>query len=171
VKREVLESIADQTPHFDRIGLDLGYVYEKGAVVPDGSEPEELADPVTQYRPSTRPGARFPHLWLDPPNNTRSTHDLLNPTCFTLLLGDDGGAWRNAVTQVEGSLRSKLQAERLGSLGDTNDAQRTLEALCGIGHDGALLVRPDGHVAWRQTALPSDPVQTLRRAIERCYLR
>ncbi len=171
VKRRVLDSIADQTPHFDRIGLDLGYVYEKGAIVPDGPEPDEAADLVTEYRPSTRPGARFPHLWLNPPENSWSTHDLLDPAGFTLLLGGGGGAWGHAARQVLGSLRSKLQVQELGSLCDTIEAQRALEQLCGIGHDGALLVRPDGHVAWRETACPSNSEHALRRAFERCYLR
>jgi len=171
VKRRVLDSIADQTPHFDRIGLDLGYVYEKGAIVPDGSEPDQAANLVTEYRPSTRPGARFPHLWLNPPTNTRSTHDLLDPARFTLLLGDGADAWRDAAVQVQGSLRSKLQVLELGSLCDTNEAQRALEQFCGIGHDGALLIRPDGHVAWREATPPSNPEHALRRAFERCYLR
>lgn len=171
VKRRVLESIADQTPHFDRIGLDLGYVYEKGGIVPDGPEPDEAADLVTEYRPSTRPGARFPHLWLNPPENSWSTHDLLDPAGFTLLLGGGGEAWGHAARQVLGSLRSKLQVQELGSLCDTIEAQRALEQLCGIGHDGALLIRPDGHVAWRESARPSNSEDALRRAFERCHLR
>jgi 2,4-dichlorophenol 6-monooxygenase len=171
VRRKVLDSIADQTPHFDRIGLDLGYVYEKGAIVPDDSEPEQSADLVTEYRPSTRPGARFPHLWLNPPENSRSTHDLLDPARFTLLLGEGGGAWRDAAKQVLGSLRSKLQVQELGSLCSANETQWALEQLCGIGHDGALLIRPDGHVAWRETALASNPEHALRHAFERCHLQ
>jgi 2,4-dichlorophenol 6-monooxygenase len=171
VRRKVLKSIADQTPHFDRIGLDLGYVYEEGAIAAGDSEPEQPADLVTEYRPSTRPGARFPHLWLNPPENSRSTHDLLDPARFTLLLGDGGGAWRDAAKKVLGSLRSEPQVQELGSLCDTNEAQRALEQLCGIGHDGALLIRPDGHVAWRETARASDPEHALRHAFERWYLR
>ncbi|MBT8465405.1 MAG: FAD-binding protein [Myxococcales bacterium] len=171
VKRRVLDSIAEQTPHFDRIGLDLGYVYEEGAIVPDGTETEPVADLVTEYRPSTRPGARFPHHWLNPPNNSRSTHDLLDPVRFTLLLGDGGDAWREVANLVQGSLRSSLHVQELGSLCDGSEAQRSLEQLCGIGHDGALLIRPDGHVAWREAARPSNPEHALRRALERCYLR
>lgn len=171
VKRRVLDSIADQTPHFDRIGLDLGYVYEKGAIVPDGPEPDEAADLVMEYRPSTRPGARFPHLWLNPPENSWSTHDLLDPAGFTLLLGGGGDAWGHAARQVQGSLRSKLQVQELGSLCDTIEAQRALEQLCGIGHDGVLLIRPDGHVAWRESARPNNSEHALRRAFERCHLR
>ena len=171
VKRRVLDSIAEQTPHFDRIGLDLGYVYEEGAVVPDGTEPEQAADLVTEYRPSTRPGARFPHLWLNPPENSRSTHDLLDPVRFTLLLGGGGDAWRDAASLMQDSLRSSLHVKELSSLSDSSEAQRSLEQLCGIGHDGALLIRPDGHVAWRETARPGNPEQALRSALERCYLR
>jgi 2,4-dichlorophenol 6-monooxygenase len=171
VRRRVLESIANQTPHFDRIGLDLGYVYEEGALVPDGSAPEEPADPVMQYRPSARPGARFPHYWLDAPNNTRSTHDLVDPNGLTLLSGEDGGAWQEAAAQVGGSLRSKLRAQSLSSLCEDDDSRRALESLCGIGHDGALLIRPDGHVAWRVPARGNNPAQSLRRAIKTCHLR
>lgn len=171
VKRRVLDSIADQTPHFDRIGLDLGYVYEEGAIVPDGTAPEHAADQVAEYRPSTRPGARFPHHWLNPPENSRSTHDLLDPVRFTLLLGDGGDAWRDAASSVQGSLRTRLQVQDLGSLHDTQEAERSLEQVCGIAQDGALLIRPDGHVAWRETTRPSDPEHALRRALERCYLR
>lgn len=171
VKQRVLDSIAEQTPHFDRIGLDLGYVYEEGAIVPDGTEPEQAADLVTEYRPSTRPGARFPHLWLNPPENSRSTHDLLDPVRFTLLLGDGGDAWRDVANLVQGSLRSSLHVQELGSLCDSSEAQRALEQLCGIGHDGALLIRPDGHVAWREATRPSNPEHVLRRALERCHLR
>ncbi len=171
VNRRVLQSIADQAPHFDRIGLDIGYVYEEGALVPDGSAPEEPADPVTEYRPSARPGARFPHLWLDAPKNTRSTHDLLDPRALTLLLGGGGGEWQDAALQVKGSLRSGLRTQSLGSLCEDDASRRALEKFCGIGQDGALLIRPDGHVAWREPRRGNDPTQSLRRAIERCHLR
>jgi 2,4-dichlorophenol 6-monooxygenase len=37
VRERVTAAIAHQRPHFDRIGLDLGYTYARGAVLPDGS--------------------------------------------------------------------------------------------------------------------------------------
>ena len=38
-------------------------------------------------------------------------------------------------------------------------------ALCGLGTDGALLVRPDQHVAWRADTMPSDPRAALAGAV------
>lgn len=171
VKRNVLESISDQTPHFDRIGLDIGYVYESGAIVPDGTKPEEPTDRVTRYVPSTMPGARFPHVWLDSPAATRSIHDAFDPTRFTLLLGDDGTPWRDAATSLEGTLHSKINVWSMGELCETDGSRSELEEICDVRKDGALLIRPDGHVAWRAATLPPVATESLRRALEGCYLR
>src|SRR5581483_308039 len=44
-------------------GLIFGACYESAAVVPDGSPPPAVDDPVTQYVPSARPGWRAPPGW------------------------------------------------------------------------------------------------------------
>jgi putative polyketide hydroxylase len=41
-----------------RLGQDLGYTYESAAIVPDGTSPIERADPIADYLPNARPGAR-----------------------------------------------------------------------------------------------------------------
>jgi 2,4-dichlorophenol 6-monooxygenase len=169
LKSKVSRSIADQTPHFDRIGLDIGYVYDDGALVRDARATPEPANDVTQYVPSTAPGARFPHLWLDPAH-TRSTHDVLDSEGYTLLLGDDGSPWQNALRSV-GPLRSKLKIAFLGAMCEGEEQSRALVELCAIERDGALLVRPDGHVAWRQPSLTKTPDRTLQRVFEECYIR
>jgi len=171
VREKVRRSIEDQTPHFDRIGLDIGYSYARGALVPDGSPPEEPDDPVTQYLPSARPGARFPHLWLDAPNTTRSTHDALSTTRYTLLLGDCGDAWRDAAEELQSGLCSELELCSMKSLCTTDEARSQLAALCSIEDDGALLIRPDGHVAWRHRKLAARPEQALGEALQRCHVR
>lgn len=171
VRQRVLDSIADQTPHFDRIGLDIGYVYERGALVQDGSLPGEQEEEVTQYSPSTRPGARFPHLWLDAHEQTRSTHDVFDPTRFTLLVGDGGAAWQRAAEEVTATLQSEVDVRPLASLCETDEARQALSDVCEIGHEGALLIRPDGHVAWRSPTQTPHPDQELRRALEGCYAR
>ena len=138
MKRRVLDSIADQTPHFDRIGLDLGYVYEKGAIVPDGSEPDQAANLVNGVPAiDAARGEVPPSLAESADEHPIPTHDLLDPARFTLLLGDGADAWRDAAVQVQGSLRSKLQVLELGSLCDTNEAQRALEQFpAGLGMTG-----------------------------------
>ena len=46
-------------------GLIFGARYQSPAVVPDGSKPPEVSDPVTEYLPSAHPGCRAPHVWLE----------------------------------------------------------------------------------------------------------
>lgn len=169
VRREVLQRIADQTPHFDRIGLDIGYVYEDGALVPDGSVAPKLEDGVTHYAPSAAPGARFPHLWLDP-DHTRSTHDVLESTGYTLLLGDEGARWEVAVRAL-GPLQSSMKIDSLSAICDGAAASGALREMCGISSQGALLIRPDGHVAWRESSLTASPEETLRRVFEGCHIQ
>lgn len=151
VRARVLAAIARRRPHFDRIGLDLGYTYAEGALLPDGTPARPPADPVSEYAPSTRPGARFPHFWLDGNARRRSSHTLVDYARSTLLLG--------AGVEVPASGRDALHeaAARLGvalaSLGDPviPACQRAaVHTFCELEPGGALLIRPDGHVAWRQ---------------------
>jgi 2,4-dichlorophenol 6-monooxygenase len=169
VRKRVLASIADQTPHFDRIGLDIGYQYERGALVSDGSARVVSDNPVTEYAPSTRPGARFPHLWLDP-EKTTSTHDTLRRDGYTLLVDDDGEAWQSALARL-GVLQSPFSVTRIADACADERSETALRRACAIERDGALLVRPDGHVAWRAATRTPTPEQTLKEALKQCHIR
>ena len=169
VRDRVLASIADQTPHFDRIGLDIGYQYQRGALVSDRTAHIAPDNPVTEYAPSTRPGARFPHLWLDP-EKTMSTHDALRPDGYTLLVDEQGDAWQGALRGL-GALRSPLRVTRLADACADERSEDALRRTCAIEPDGALLVRPDGHVAWRVATRTTTPEQTLKEALEQCHIR
>jgi 2,4-dichlorophenol 6-monooxygenase len=129
-RKDVEAAIADQAVHFDLLGLQLGHSYEHGVVVADGSEPVAPADPARDYEPSTRPGGRLPHAWL---NQTTSTLDLVDPVVPTILTveavpsGDVGPVpWINAVVPAS------IWSETLG-----------------LRSDQCLVVRPDQHVAYR----------------------
>ena len=76
-------------------GLIFGANYQSMAVVPDGTPPAAVDDPVTDYVPSARPGSRAPHVWLKRGNEQISTIDLFGPH-FVLLAGRDGDGWRQA---------------------------------------------------------------------------
>ena len=58
-------------------GLIFGARYQSPAVVPDGSKPPEVNDPVTEYVPSAHPGCRAPHVWLENEDRRISTIDLV----------------------------------------------------------------------------------------------
>jgi 2-polyprenyl-6-methoxyphenol hydroxylase-like FAD-dependent oxidoreductase len=146
-------------------GLIFGATYESTAVLPDGSPPEAVADPVTQYVPSARPGRRAPHVWLERDGERVSTIDLFG-TRFVLLTGPGGEAWQKAVAAVAGPGRPELTAYMIGGDEITDPDGGWLTAYA-IDPDGAVLVRPDGYVAWRTRTQSPDPAATLAAAFDR----
>ena len=58
-------AVEEQRTHFDMLGLQLGYAYETGALVPDGTPAPSPVSPSV-FEPSARPGGRLPHAWLVP---------------------------------------------------------------------------------------------------------
>ena len=126
---EIAAAVAESGRYGNWLGMDLGLHYTDGCLLPDGSEPPQLVDPVSDYVPCARPGHRAPHL---PLSDGGSTLDLYGQD-VTLVLGAD------AEVVPRGPVR--LRIHRLQG----SEAHR----LHGIRPDGGLLVRPDGHVAWR----------------------
>jgi 2-polyprenyl-6-methoxyphenol hydroxylase-like FAD-dependent oxidoreductase len=121
------------------IGIHLGYVYEDSPIiVPDGTPAPP--DEVMTYTQTARPGSRAPHAWLSP---GRSTLDLFGRS-FVLLRFD-------AQVTTEG-LETAARAVGLPLRVETID-DRSIAALY---EQPLVLVRPDGHVAWRGSRLPED---------------
>ncbi|MET0525643.1 MAG: FAD-dependent monooxygenase [Nocardioides sp.] len=142
--RNAARSEAPTSPDLDPLAIDIGVTYEQGALVHDGlsSEPAEAG-----WRPTGRPGARLPHLWLERDGERVSTLDLLGPG-MTVFTGRDGERWRRAATEVAGELGVTVAVRVVGGeqLGDPSCEFSTLY---GLEPDGAVVVRPDGHIAWR----------------------
>jgi putative polyketide hydroxylase len=146
-------------------GLIFGAMYESAAVIPDGTAPPPVDDPVTQYVPSARPGCRAPHVWLEGNGERVSTIDLFGDR-FVLLTGPGGQAWCDAAERLSGPLHPELTAHMIGSGGDLSDPDGTWLAAYGIEADGAVLVRPDGYVGWRARSIAGKPQQILRDALD-----
>lgn len=160
-------AIANQAEHFDMLGLQLGFHYEAGALVPDGSSPPAVENPVREFVPSGRPGARLPHAWLKRDGRQVSTLDLLSFDAFTLLTMESSEASKAWATAVGKLAEVPVRVVSLEG-GEMEDAERWREA-CGIGLDGALLIRPDQHVAWRAPSLPEDPARALGTALRQVF--
>jgi hypothetical protein len=130
-------------------GVHLGYVYDPSPiVVPDGTP--RPADDTHGYTPTTYPGARAPHFWL---RTDVSTLDLFGGG-FVLMKFED-------VDTAELEEAAKLRRVPLEVHYVANEKVASLyERLL-------VLVRPDGHVAWRGDALPNnclDLIDTVRGA-------
>jgi hypothetical protein len=119
-------------------GIHLGYVYEGSpVVVPDGTPPPP--DDVMVYTQTARPGSRAPHVWL---GEHRSTLDLFGRG-FVLLQFDNvfGGTLERAAAK---------RAVPISAVKIENQEARTLY------ERRLVLVRPDGHVAWRADEEPPE---------------
>jgi hypothetical protein len=132
-------------------GMIFGASYASSAVIPDGTPPVSTANPVTDYVPSGRPGGRAPHVALVRDGARASTIDLVGRR-FALFTGRSGRAWRDAAQRAAEARRLPLDIVTIGDGGDYADADGTFPAVYGIDDSGAVLVRPDGYVAWRARA-------------------
>jgi 2-polyprenyl-6-methoxyphenol hydroxylase-like FAD-dependent oxidoreductase len=145
-------------------GLIFGATYRSAAVVPDGTEPPAVADPVTDYVPSATPGRRAPHVPLARGGEAISTIDLLGRG-FVLLAGREGGAWAEAAARIASPARPAMAAHRIGA--DLADTDGRFHEAYGLQPEGAVLVRPDGHVGWRSAGGAADHAATLAAALDR----
>ena len=161
--QRVQAAIDQQAEHFDMLGLDLGHVYEEGALLPDGTAAPPRGVSSLELIPATRPGSRLPHAWVEHDGARVSTLDLASLCGPTLLCGPDGADWKQAAEALG------VPAVSIGSGGDAEDTEQLWEGLRQTAPDGALLIRPDRHVAWRSTAASEDPVGDLERAVAAMY--
>ncbi|HEX2724294.1 MAG TPA: FAD-dependent monooxygenase, partial [Beijerinckiaceae bacterium] len=120
-------------------GIHLGYRYEGSPiVVPDGTP--EPPDTVSTYTQTARPGHRAPHAWLA---DGRSTLDLFGRG-FVLLRFGSRPAPADGIRQAAADKGVPLEVV------DIDDLE-----IGKLYENQLVLVRPDGHVAWRADVEPS----------------
>jgi hypothetical protein len=84
---------------------------------------------------------------------------------FTLLTDVTGERWRLAGRRAADELGVPLSAFAIGPGGDFDGHEADWAELYGLDAGGALLVRPDGHVAWRSRRNSSEPEAIMRTAL------
>jgi 2,4-dichlorophenol 6-monooxygenase len=166
-REELRKALELKDYEFNAHGVELGHRYASDAVVPDGTaEPGYTRDPELYYHPTTWPGARLPHVWLaDQAGRKVSTHDLAGKGRFALLTGISGEAWADAAATVAEKLGIEIAAHVIGPGRDHIDVYEDWARTREIGESGAVLVRPDAHVAWRCDGLPADPAAELLQVL------
>ncbi|MET9632608.1 FAD-dependent monooxygenase [Lentzea sp. NPDC006480] len=158
----VREAMELKNYEFNAHGVEMGQSYSSSAVVPDGSvAPEPSRDPELYYEPSTFPGVRLPHAWVGDSRRKLSTHDLVPYGQFTLLTGVNGEAWTDAAQKAADRLGVPVRTVVIGPGREVTDLYFDWSRLSGVDEDGAVLVRPDKHIAWRVGSLPADPEASL----------
>lgn len=151
--------------------IELGYHYDIGAVMPDGT-PTPERDPLGQtYVPTTRPGHRLPHAWLERDGKQISTLDLVPPGGFVLLTGRKGSGWAEAAAVVARKSGVPIEVVEVSDESAVRDAARNWRHLRAVSADGAILVRPDQHVGWRSIGLAKQPDAVLAAALTKILQR
>ncbi len=145
-------------------GLVFGVTYDSTIIAPDGTAPIQVDNPVTDYKPSARPGSRAPHVWLYRGSERISTLDLFGRE-FILLAGAQGQAWCDAAQAISSSLGMPVQTFRTSLDGDWADPGHVWAKTYGVEENGAVLVRPDGYVAWRCAASKAESIAEIEMAL------
>ena len=164
----LVEAMDFKNYEFNTHGHDMGQFYESAAIVPDGSAlPEPSRDPELYYEQSTVPGSHLPHAWVGDHVDKLAMIDIAPYTQFTVITGIAGEAWQDAAEKVSIELGVPLVTIVIGPGRSVTDLYYDWAKVREVDESGALLIRPDKHVAWRAMTLPADPQGALRDALAR----
>jgi 2,4-dichlorophenol 6-monooxygenase len=106
----------------------------------------------------------MPHAWLERDGARQSTYDIAAFGRFTLFARPDSN-WHAIGAEVSTALAIPIDVVTVGAGGDVEDPAGDWQRQREVSSDGAVLVRPDQHVAWRCDSRPADPVAALTEAL------
>jgi hypothetical protein len=144
----------DFQPIAPDLEVELGYVYRSAAIAPvAGDDGSAHADP---RHTAARPGTRAPHVWIEADGSRLSTLDLYGRG-YVLVTGPGGDGWATAAA---------VAAARFTGLALTvHPVGAAMGEAYALDGPGAVLVRPDGVVAWRTESAGADPARALTDAL------
>jgi putative polyketide hydroxylase len=147
------------------LNVTLGYRYPRGAVV--DSDPSVSAVPE-RLTLTGEPGSRAPHLWVRHQGRRISTLDLYERSLVLLSDADEPNGWHRAALRLAERMSLPLESYRIGTAPDAElvpEDGADWAQTHGTPSSGAVLVRPDGFVAWRARGPVQDAESTLRQVL------
>jgi 2-polyprenyl-6-methoxyphenol hydroxylase-like FAD-dependent oxidoreductase len=154
-------------PLVDDFSMEIGYRYNSDAVIVESNGGHPLHEHPRES--SGRPGSRAPHVFLDRLGARISTLDLFGKN-FVLLAGADGGRWCAAAPGSAERMGLRLDAYQVGGAELADPADRFPGAY-GISASGAVVVRPDGFVAWRAPDAAGASEEAVRQVLRSLLCR
>ncbi len=147
--RERLYDVLElKNTEFNAHGIELNQRYTSSAVQPDPTlgEEEWPRHPELYLQATTRPGSKLPHAWLVDARGRRTSNlHVTGKGQMTLLIGPAGAAWADAADKLDLPFLKTVVIGQPGALYLYGYWQQIRD----IPEAGALLVRPDGYIAWR----------------------
>ena len=170
IRQKLFQALEIKHFEFNAQGVELNQRYDSNAVIAEATAETFMQDSQLYLQATTRPGAKVPHTWLiNAKGQKQSTLDIVGQGRFTLLTGLSGTGWKNAVHAMN---LPYLDVIQIGSR-EYRDVYGTWNQKSEIHEAGAVLVRPDGYVAWRMQDKPEagfDYLKTLREVLESIQL-
>jgi 2-polyprenyl-6-methoxyphenol hydroxylase-like FAD-dependent oxidoreductase len=157
----------DFQPLADDFNIELGHVYGWPAILAEQDSDAVHADP---HDTRGQPGTRAPHLWLVQAGKSISTLDLFG-TGFVLLAAPAGRAWCAAAIAAAQRFPGLPLLAHLIANPEFEDPAGEFGQVYGVTPAGAVLVRPDGFVAWRSKDMIEDPQGRLEQVLDRLLMR
>jgi len=161
LRAALAEALELKNFEFNALGVEANQRYNSTAVIHDCSEEEVFTqDRGLHLQATTRPGAKIPHAWLVGAEGRRiSTLDVVGKGRFTLITGLSGQAWKEAAEMLDFPFLDTVV------VGDDQiqDHYAYWARVREVDEAGALLVRPDGYIAWRQKADVWDTAAALKQ--------
>jgi hypothetical protein len=158
-----MHNIAEQV---DDLAIELGYRYHSRALDDDGGA--DLHE--NPSHPSANPGFRAPHVWIQYKGRRISSIDLLGKD-YVVFAGPDGEAWCRAARAVSGKLGIAVDAYRIGPHDDMIGGDSRFAEAYRLAGSAAVLMRPDGFIAWRTGAAEGDAERSLSEILSRILCR
>jgi 2-polyprenyl-6-methoxyphenol hydroxylase-like FAD-dependent oxidoreductase len=151
----------DFQPLVADLEIELGYLYRSVGVASEGGDGQVHADPRATRG---RPGSRAPHLWIRDGGARTSLLDLFGRR-FVLLTGEGGSSWLDAASAVAAAHPGlELDVHRVGGPELATEGA-SFDERYDVTSSGAVLVRPDGFVAWRARSSSSEDQAGLAPAV------
>lgn len=159
LQKRVFRKVPDE-PELPDITCEIGYRYPSAAAAHiQNASSDQYEDP---YAPLASPGSRFPHVLLARDNSQVSTLDLIK-TNFVLFTTGQSSPWAEAAKGVTPEIDSYSIGRDTGAL---RDSDGSFSRICKISEGEAILVRPDGFIAWRGEHRKDGHGDELQKALE-----
>ena len=165
-RAELREVVELQNRRSNALGIQLGHRYTSSCIADDGTPfPQRQRDAVLYYEPTTHPGAYLPHAWIEYQKRRVSTLDILPHGSFGLIVGVGGEPFVTAAATIGEEFNIALPVYKIGYRCSYDDVLGHWTDVREISDRGALLIRPDRHIAWRCIERPENPTVALRAAL------